>query len=130
MPGPYTEKAYPITLPAGADLSGNVGRGVVLNASGQVVVNTTLGGALAGILMPNELGDAAGKATSVLTSPGSVVEVQIGSAVAAGDPLSCAADGDFETAAATEVIVAYALQAGSADGVKIAALYVGHGGVA
>jgi len=117
----YDEKVVEITLPAAADLTGHNNKFCTFSASG-VALNTSAGGACAGVISPNDA-DAAGKPTGVMV--GGVAKVAAGAAVAAGASVQSDATGRAITAAAADYVQGIALEAATAAGDLIAVLLQG-----
>lgn len=72
-----------VSVIAGEDLTGDLYKLAVINASGQAVKNTVAQGAVDGVIA--EEVDAAGKVTSILIPNGAIAEVKAGGTVTAGD---------------------------------------------
>ena len=106
----YEVGNHAISVPASADLSAKQFLFGTIDASGQVAVTG------AGVA-------AAGRPTSLYATPGMVVKVMCGAAVAAGALLEADAAGKAVTQAAGKIL-AKALAAGAGDGVIIPALLI------
>lgn len=104
-----------VSLPAAASLSGNFAYCGVVNASGQVAVQTTPGGRVDGIIYSDT--PASGLPVEFITF-GGAVKVATGAAVSAGDSLQVDATGRAITYASGKAI-GTALVASAAAGVII-----------
>lgn len=104
------------TFEAGADLSAKQYHFMKLNASGQVVSCDAQGEEAKGVLQNDP--DAAGKASTVAV--GGITKMTAGAAITLNDAITTGADGRAETAATGDVVVGYAREAASADGVLFA----------
>jgi len=96
------------TLVSGADLSANVGFGVKISSATWVLGTDN---AAQGVLVNG--GAASGDECTV--ARGYVPHCVAGAAIAAGDRISCAADGKWETAVSTDIPHGIALSAATAD---------------
>lgn len=113
------EVAKYISVPASADLSTKQFRFGTIGVNGVAVTG-------AGLAADGVIGDkpaALGRPTAFATSPGDIVRVMVGAAVANGALLETDANGKAITFAAGKV-VARALAAGAADGDIIPALLI------
>ena len=116
----YEVATHAISVPASADLSAKQFLFGTIDASGQVAVTG------AGVAADGVIGDkpaAAGRPTALYATPGMVVKVMCGAAVAAGALLEADAAGKAVTQAAGKIL-AKALAAGSGDGAIIPALLI------
>ena len=116
----YEVGNHAVSVPASADLSAKQFLFGTIDASGQVAVT---GAAAAADGVIGDKPAAAGRPTALYTSPGEVVKVMCGAAVAAGALLEADAAGKAVTQAAGKIL-AKALAAGSGDGAIIPALLI------
>jgi len=116
----YEVGNHAISVPASADLSAKQFLFGTIDAAGQVAVTG------AGVAADGVIGDkpaAAGRPCSLYATPGMVVKVMCGAAVANGALLEADAAGKAVTQAAGKIL-AKALAAGAGDGVIIPALLI------
>ncbi|MCX6632310.1 MAG: hypothetical protein NTW28_32265 [Candidatus Solibacter sp.] len=116
----YEVTIHAISVPASGDLSAKQFYFGTINASGQVAV-TGAAAAADGVIADKPA--AADRPCSLYTTPGQVVKVMCGAAVANGALLEADAAGKAVTQAAGKIL-AKALAAGSGDGAIIPALLI------
>lgn len=116
----YEVTIHAISVPASGDLSTKQFHFGTINSDGQLAV-TGAGLAADGLIAYGA--DGVGRASALYTTPGQVVKVMCGAAVANGDLLEADAGGKAVTRAAGKIL-AKALAVGAGDGAIIPALLI------
>ena len=101
-----------VSLEASGDLSADQYRGVKLASDGEVQVCDSNGEQAYGVLQNDP--DAVGKAATVCIA--GLTKAQAGGSISIGDSVAVDADGDFITAATSDIIVGVAVTASGGDG--------------
>lgn len=104
-----------IVAPAGAEITGVIGKGIKFDASGNAVVASKAGEAVMGIAVLTHA-DTIAKGEDVTIQVKEIGKAVAGGEIAKGDELAVNANGALVKAAEGQFVVATALQAATAAG--------------